>query len=160
MKTPKVLFLGTVLGLTVLAAGCRKQPEESAQPTPEQVAQEETNKFLTDQGIKLPEGAQRAYLSGQIGSRGVVTKEMESSNKMVTYTIVASLPDIKTGVYQGFISDGTAYKSLGYLRQDKGGYVGEKTLSASGLESFNQVVVSQGSNTASPSAEVMLTGQF
>lgn len=155
---PKILFLGGIMLVGVLASGCRRQPADEVQITPEQVNQEETNKFLTEQGITLPEGAQRAYLSGEAGNRGVVTKE--TANKTFVYTIVASLPELKAGVYQGFISDGTDYKSLGWLREDKGGFVGEKTLQSEGLESFNQVIVSRGAGTASPSAEVVLTGQF
>lgn len=158
MKLARAYFWIGAVGIALIAAGCRKQPIEIMPSTEEQVIQEETNKFLDEQGIKLAEGAQRAYLSGQLGSRGVATKEF--TEKTVNYAIVASLPEMGAKTYQGFISDGDSYKSLGVLREDKGGYVVEKTLQAEGLENYTRVIVSQGAGNSSPSAEVFLTGQF
>ena len=125
MKRSRNLFLIGVLAVGLGLAGCRRQPAEEPVPAEEQ-AVEEANRFLSEQGINLPEGAERGLLSGEEGNRGVATREMGDNQQ--TYTIVADLAAPLSGVYYGWVRNSQgAGPNLGVLVGQKSGYVGERT---------------------------------
>lgn len=158
MDRNRGLFLIGVLTVGVLAAGCRRQPSEEALTTPEQQAVQETNRFLEDQGITLPEGAERAYLIGEAGDRGVATREIAETKQ--TYTIVADLAAPASGAYFGWVknAEGESQK-LGMMIAQKGGYVVEKTTSED-WSAYNQVIVSQDAGTATEPGTTVVSGSF
>ena len=159
MRSRSLMLGVSVVLLSVSLVGCRRQATVETPSASDQQTQDETNRFLTQQGVTLPAGAQRAYLSGGESNRGVATRE--ATAKGYDYAIVTSLPQIKTGFYQAFIKDGNgAYISLGKLTSGKGGYIGEASLNQTDLANYNIVEVSQETTKVTAPTNVVMAGTF
>lgn len=117
---------------------------------------EQTNKFLEENNIELPEGAARANLKGTDGT-GVATKEAAATG--TTITILADLPELQVGSYYGWAGSGDQIQLLGRLSARKGGYVVEKTMSGD-FEEEVKVQVSRETETAATPTTVVLEGEF
>ena len=134
----------------------------SEEPTQEEIQLESrVNKFLETSGVDLPAGIERANLSGpnDDNATGVATKR--EVNDDTEYTILAAIPDISAGWYEGWLTDqdGSNPVSLGRLRISKGGYILEK-VSPSVWQDKLGVIVTQEQVIDKQPEEIVLEGSF
>jgi hypothetical protein len=138
------------------------QPEQAIELNEEQQLEERVNRFLEETGRVLPEGAERANLTDEVGEgagTGVATRVADERG--TTITILAGLPDPRGGFYQAFLVLGdNEYRSIGRLEAGKGGYMIERRLS-NVPEEANEIVVShEQSLTERPRGDIVLRGTF
>ena len=91
-------------------------------PTPTSTIEKQITGKFGD--LKIPANADKADLMDVSGGVGLGEAVRIYQNGKFSLTILADLPDPKTGYfYQGWIVNGTTYLSLGELRVAKGGYL-------------------------------------
>ena len=127
MKTRDVVT-GFIV-LTVLIAGVlwfrnlkNRKPVSIPPPPPISIIKKKVPQKCG--GLKIPANADKADLKDVSGGVGLGEAVRTYQNGKFSLTILAGLPDPKTGYfYQGWIVNGTTYLSLGKLRVAKGGYL-------------------------------------
>jgi hypothetical protein len=98
-----------------------KKAIANSSPTPS-IEQQITQKFGN---IKIPENADKADLTNVVpGGIGMGEAARTYEKGKYALTVLADLPEPKAGYfYQGWLSDGKTFLSLGKLRVAKGGYL-------------------------------------
>lgn len=134
--------------------------EQNEEELAEQLAlEQQVNEFLTERGIELPEGSDRANLrdiSGGIGT-GVATRVAEGTTS--EFTVVAALEDVDAGWYEAWLASGEDMISMGRMRSAKGGYVVDYSTSLD-VSLYSTVQVSREQTTTSVPTAVVLEGEF
>lgn len=124
----------------------------------ENLKQKETqieNEFKID----IPEDIEKASLEDVSGgdSLGIATREFE--NGMYTLTILADLPDLELGFYQGWLVKDDMYVSVGKASVAKGGYLLEFNSSID-YSDYQKVQVTQEVVFDSTPEVTILEGEF
>jgi len=157
MKRASILLI-ILMVTTVGLAGCRGGNEpETGEVNGEAAVDTQVDQFLSERGITLGEGVERASLSGEEGS-GVATREV--SEGTTSYTVIADLPTPASGAYMAWLkNEAGEVVSLGALRYEKGGFMLERS-SSEDRSQYNLVVVSQEKGAATEPTTLMLEGSF
>lgn len=160
MKTRDVVIGLIVLVVLISAALIIKNGKKSPvsnTPLPTPSFQSNVNNFP---GIKIPANADRIDLKSVNGSMGMGEAFRTYTNGKFSLTIVANLPAYAKGhFYQGFVSDGKSFVSLGGLGVSKGGYIVNFN-SAKDYSSFNKVIVTSETSLGGNPGTHILEGSF
>lgn len=122
--------------------------------------EERVNRFLEDRGITLPEGVERVNLRDETGEgyAGVATRSLEVNGSQLT--LIADLPDLDEGWYEAWLrGEDEDYRSLGRLRESKGGYIIDQ-LSTLDADEYRWIVISRETASVSEPTDVVLRGEF
>lgn len=147
-----------VFVLVVTLSGCRKaETPDTSQVNEEGTAESQMDQFLTERGITLAPGVERASLSGSDGS-GIATREIAPETQ--NYSVIADLPTPTSGAYVAWLkkSDG-AVVTLGGMRYEKGGFMLEKSTTED-WSGYTQIEVSQENGIPKTPTTVVLSGSF
>lgn len=148
-----VLFIVGIL--LIVRAKTSKKVQNTPVPTPNY--QQIESKFPA---LPVPSNADRAALTDVSGGAGMGEAWRTYQNGKFTLTIMADLPPYQAGhFYQGWISNGTTYISVGGLGITKGGYLVNFT-SAKDLTSYNRVVVTSETKFDNNPETHILEGSF
>lgn len=161
LKKTGWLSLLLVVLLVGSLAGCRRGGEEADLELPDETqVEEQVNRFLEENQVTLPEGAERANLSSpeDSGETGVVTRQEQEVGEEVT--VLAALPDLEQGSYYAWMVTGEdSYELIGALNPAKGGYLIERVMSGE-VQSTGEVVVSRETSVGDAPTNVVLRGSF
>ena len=152
-----VVVILVVIGLRLLRRPAPSTPTPTPETTTEEV-KDRVNRLLESAGIEVPAGVKRVDLVGSDSqSTGVATVKADGQAEI---TILAAVPDLDTGWYEGWLtkSDGSEPLSLGRLTLAKGGYLLETTITEIG-DRRQIIVSSQVKPSDQPTTEI-LKGTF
>jgi hypothetical protein len=157
------IVMGAII-LAVMAGGFlllrnNQTPTIEVEPTPstlETLEDQIENNFKVD----VPDNAEKAELKDLNGGDGSGLATRLFENNRFSATLLVDLPEPAVGgFYQGWLSDGETFKSLGRLRVAKGGYMVDFS-GAQNLDEFSEVIVSEEKASVSTPTNIVLEGSF
>ncbi len=153
----KSLMLSMIIVCSMLLAGCgvKNQSKTNDQNKTTETT-ERVNQYLNTKGIQLPEGSERADLSGDEGT-GVAVKEKTEGGWR--YTIIADLAETKDKYQAWLQNDKGERKMLGELKLNKGGYIIEATNNEDD-QVYKEVMVGKITGQGNESTVILLKGSF
>lgn len=138
----KDIVIGLVIIAIVIAAALLyknlKTPKVLPTPTPSTTKEDIQGMF----NYQVPENVESIELKDVTGgtAKAIATRNYE--NGTFTHEVLADLPDLKEGFYEGWLVMGDKYISTGKLRVAKGGYLLDFS-SVTDYSDYTKVVVTK-----------------
>lgn len=151
------------LGFFLYRQSRNNQPEEPVDVTEQQQqeAEQRGEEVAERLNIEVPEGAEREAFraTGETQGAGLVSR-IERDGQLA-YSFAVDLPDPQTGeFYEAYaVGEGEEREFLGRLRQAKGGWLLETSISAE-ISGLNRVIITRETQDDQTPEEVVLETQF